>query len=254
MRHYVLGILMVLLASPTWAAEAGKVVLSLGKNVAQLPDQQARSLKRKSLIFSQDIVTTGAKGQLQLKFTDGSRLSLRSATQFKVEEYNFDSTEPEKGKSIYRLLKGGMRTITGAISDANVDQYKVNTPIATIGVRGTHYELFFCDKACAKSQQGEYGLYGQVLEGAIFIASGDEVHDIVAGTHFFLGGDNRLQTSSKPLSRAFLPQGAEHLMQSEVPALQVNPTPEFEKSPSLNQTPATPATPSPDPYRPGALK
>lgn len=250
MRQYALGMLMVLLASPTWAAEAGKVVLSLGKNVAQLPDQPARSLKRKSLIFSQDIVTTGAKGQLQLKFTDGSRLSLRSATQFKVEEYNFDSADPKKGKSIYRLLKGGMRTITGAISDANVDQYRVNTPIATIGVRGTHYELFFCNKACAKSGQSEYGLYGQVIEGAIFIAAGEEVHDIVAGTHFFLGGDNRLQISQQSFVRASPAQDTEKLIKSEVPAMQVNPVLDFEQNTSPNQTPTTP---DPDPSRPGAL-
>ena len=239
MRQYVLVMLMVLLASPAWATEAGTVVLSLGKNVAQLPDQQARTLKRKSPIFSQDIVTTGAKGQLQLKFTDGSRLSLRSATQFKVEEYKFDDSDPEKGKSIYRLLKGGMRTITGAISDANVDQYKVNTPIATIGVRGTHYELFFCDKACAKSGQSEYGLYGHVLEGTIFIASGDEVHDIVAGTHFFLGGDNRLQISQQSFVRASSPQATEELIKSEMPAMQVKPTPEFDQRrvPAPNPSP-----------------
>ena len=88
-----------------------------------------------------------------------------------------------------------------------------------------------------------------MIEGAIFIAAGEEVHDIVAGTHFFLGGDNRLQISQQSFVRASPAQDTEKLIKSEVPAMQVNPVLDFEQNTSPNQTPTTP---DPDPSRPGA--
>ena len=61
-----------------WAQEpAGSVVLSVGKNTAQQPESEVRLLKRKSEIYTQDLILTGDKGRLQLRFSDGSRLAMR---------------------------------------------------------------------------------------------------------------------------------------------------------------------------------
>lgn len=169
--------------------KAASVVLSIGKNVAQQPNQEHRSLKRKSAIYQNDQIMTGSKGQLQLRFTDNSRISLRPETIFRVAEYRYQNSSPEKGRSVYRLLKGGLRTITGAISDANVENYQVKTPIATIGVRGTHYSLFYCDKSCKETTRSKIGLYGYVLEGEIVLASDSVRAPIQAGRYFFLGGN-----------------------------------------------------------------
>lgn len=188
--------LFFVIGCPVNAQEiAASVVLSIGKNYAQLPEHEARLLKRKSEVFSNDQISTGPKGQLQLRFTDGSRLSLRQETLFHIENYQFDGNEPEGGSSVYRLIKGGLRTITGTISSANTDNYRVNTPIATIGVRGTDYELFLCDQRCADSGQEQYGLFGQVLEGTIFLDIAGKKTDIQAGLHFFLDGNRNLRLS-----------------------------------------------------------
>jgi hypothetical protein len=171
------------------ADKVASVVLSLGKNTAQLLDQDTRILKRKSSIYSQDLINTGSKGQLQLRFTDNSRVSLRPDTLFRVDEYRFQKNVPGDGKSVYRLLKGGLRTITGAISHANVDNYQIKTPIATIGVRGTHYSLFYCDKSCQEATRSKIGLYGYVLEGEIVVGNDAIRAPISAGRYFFLGGN-----------------------------------------------------------------
>jgi len=42
---------------------------------------------------------------------------------------------------VSRLLQGGFRTITGLISKRHPEAYRVETPVATIGVRGTQYEV-----------------------------------------------------------------------------------------------------------------
>ncbi|WP_415893730.1 FecR domain-containing protein [Neptuniibacter sp. PT8_73] len=171
------------------ADKAGHVLLSVGTNSAKLPAQDVRPLKRKSEIYSLDSISTGSKGRLQIRFTDGSRLSLRPDTLFNVEDYRFSESLPKDGKSVYRLLKGGLRTLTGAISDNNKDNYEVRTPIATIGVRGTHYTLFYCDKACQETTRAQMGLYGYVLEGEIVVGNKSIKAPIQMGRYFFLGGN-----------------------------------------------------------------
>jgi hypothetical protein len=41
------------------------------------------------------------------------------------------------------LIEGGFRTITGLIAKQNPSDYQMNTPVATIGVRGTEYAVYF---------------------------------------------------------------------------------------------------------------
>lgn len=196
LKKWFVSCLFFVTCGPVYAQDtAASVVLSIGKNYAQQPEQEARPLKRKSEVFSNDQISTGPKGQLQLRFTDGSRLSLRPETLFHIENYQFDGNKPKDGSSVYRLIKGGLRTITGTISSANTDNYRVNTPIATIGVRGTDYELFFCDQSCADSGMEQYGLFGQVLEGTIFLDVAGKKTDIHAGLHFYLGNNENLHLS-----------------------------------------------------------
>ncbi|MGH8446844.1 MAG: hypothetical protein ACREVL_16350, partial [Solimonas sp.] len=52
-------------------------------------------------------------------------------------------------RAFLRLLKGGFRTVSGLIGKANPDEYRVTTPVATIGIRGTDYYAYICDLACA---------------------------------------------------------------------------------------------------------
>jgi len=191
MIKWILPVVLAFVCMPSAMAadKAGHVLLSVGSNTARLPEQDIRQLKRKSEIYSLDSISTGSKGRLQIRFTDGSRLSLRPDTLFNVEEYRFSANKPKEGKSVYRLLKGGLRTLTGAISDNNKENYEVHTPIATIGVRGTHYTLFYCDKTCQETTRAQMGLYGYVLEGEIVVGNKSIKAPIQMGRYFFLGGD-----------------------------------------------------------------
>jgi hypothetical protein len=234
------------------AESAASVILSVGKNTAQLPDQELRSLKRKSLIFQQDLVSTGSNGRLQLRFTDNSRVSLRPDTLFKVDEYQYQKNDPSKGKSVYRLLKGGLRTITGAISGADVDNYQIQTPIATIGVRGTHYSLFYCDTACHEATRSRVGLYGYVLEGEIVVGNDQGMASVVAGHYFFLGGSgSSLQIQETPFDlfeqlKDLGPDLMAGPQGNSVPALDVNSRSVIRTIPEPAQFPET--IPSPRGY------
>jgi hypothetical protein len=51
-------------------------------------------------------------------------------------------------RAFFRLLKGGFRAVSGLIGKVDRNEYRVDTPVATIGIRGTDYLLILCDEAC----------------------------------------------------------------------------------------------------------
>ncbi|WP_420600407.1 FecR family protein [Neptuniibacter sp.] len=222
-RILVVGFMLFSLTAGAVVDEkAGMVILSLGKNFAQLPDSDARALKRKSEIYNQDTVTTATNGRLQLRFTDGSRLSLGEGSQFYVEQYQYAEDAANEGRSVYKLLKGSLRTITGAISKADSDNYLLKTPIATIGVRGTDYELTICDRYCEDDSGDAIGLYGQVFEGIILAATESQTVDIISGTHFYISEMGRIQVSSQSFLNRIEDSMPDFKMEA-IPAQDVSP-------------------------------
>lgn len=106
---------------------------------------EERALTRRSSLFEGDRVSTGPGAKTQIKFTDGSIIALRDNTELLIENYQF-SKQSGEDKSILKLVKGGFRAITGVIGKNNPEDYKVNTNLATIGIRGTHFELVLAEE------------------------------------------------------------------------------------------------------------
>jgi hypothetical protein len=96
-------------------------------------------------------------------------VALRSDTSFKVEQYEFQGKPAQEQKTLFSLLKGGMRTVTGLIGRVNHDNYAVKTPTATVGIRGTNYTLVQCDANCRNPNgtAAPGGTYGAVTDGRI---------------------------------------------------------------------------------------
>lgn len=82
----------------------------------------------------------------------------------------------------FRLLKGGFRTVTGLIGKTDRAQYRVSTQTATIGIRGTDYEVILCDDTCSQDPviQGQVpgsgtakgGTVVGVIRGGVFVNTG----------------------------------------------------------------------------------
>lgn len=108
-------------------------------------------------LSEQMVISTGNASRAVLKFEDGQLIVLRSNTTFRVQRYNFDTTQPEKSNILFSLLKGGLRAVTGLIGKQHKQNFKLTTPTATIGIRGTDFMLH---------TEGD-GLAGQVTSGGI---------------------------------------------------------------------------------------
>lgn len=135
------GVICLLLLTLSLAAQAegiGKVIAARGDTHALNDEGVQRTLKRRSAVFNGDTLVTGADARLQVRFADGTLLALRPESEYRVDSYQYDQAEDDENFST--LLKGGFRTITGVISKDDPEAYKVKTPVATIGVRGTNYE------------------------------------------------------------------------------------------------------------------
>jgi len=141
--NWLLLISFLLLASHPSMGMAQQQSTSAGKTIVARGDvnaghlQQMRSLKRRAPIFTLDTVTTGADSRTQLRMIDGGLLSLKQLSQVNIASYDFNPVNKE-GSVAMSLVKGGLRTLTGALIKKN-NNYQLTTPVASIGVRGTHY-------------------------------------------------------------------------------------------------------------------
>ncbi len=123
------------------ATVAGQVIVASGEVAAVTPSGESRPLARKSEFYSGEILKTGADSRAQVKFIDNALLSLKPNSELRVDDYRFDPANKDNNASVMTLVKGGLRTITGIISKQKPDAYRINTPVASIGVRGTDLEL-----------------------------------------------------------------------------------------------------------------
>jgi hypothetical protein len=100
-------------------------------------------------VYPGDMVETGPRGQTMLVFRDESKLTLGATTQFRVDDFTFDATQPQEGRFLVSLLKGTARALTGLIGKAQPKNVGFKTATATIGIRGTGLDIACDDGGCS---------------------------------------------------------------------------------------------------------
>lgn len=164
--------------------KAGTVTHSSGPLMAKKADGTIKALTINSVVELGDTLVTEKKTYARIKFTDNGEMVLRPNTQFRVSSYNFKQEEPRQDRAVFNLIKGGMRSITGLIGKrGNQDSYKLETPTAIAGVRGTTYECKICDGNCGSIPNG---LYLFVLSGAIEVKNNAGAQNITAGQYAYV--------------------------------------------------------------------
>lgn len=126
-----------------------------------------------------DTAVTGAGAYVRIEMTDGGEIVLRPNSQLKIEGYAYSEAKPAEDSFIFSMLKGGMRTVTGLIGKrGNRDAYNLKTETATVGIRGTQFDLRVCQANCGALPDGTYVAvrFGAVLTsnaaGSLGVAAG----------------------------------------------------------------------------------
>lgn len=171
LRPLLLGTLGALFAHAALAEPAGRVLSLLGDVTVSRAGKNIK-LTQGANIEAGDRLVVGDKSSVQIRFTDESIVSLRPNSEFKIEDYQF-KRNVETDRSTFNLVKGGLRTITGAIGKGNQQNYGVKTSTATIGIRGTHYVLVSCLNSCFNpdGSLAPNGLFGGVTDGRIAVTN-----------------------------------------------------------------------------------
>lgn len=135
-------------ARPNIAQASARVLQLRGELNASDASGQRRRLVQGASVYPGDLLETGAQAQAVLVFRDESRVSLGAATRFRVDQFVFDANNAREGQFLVSLLRGSLRALTGLIAKANTRNVTLTTATATIGVRGTGWDVV-CTGACA---------------------------------------------------------------------------------------------------------
>lgn len=155
-------------AQPGNAQVVARVAFMRGRAMAySSSSEQQRNLYSGGPVYEGDVLTTLGNSMAVLAFTDESRISLLQNSSFKIDQYLLDQEQAENSVSVINLIKGGLRAVTGRIAKLNRKNTRFTTVMATIGIRGTGFDLL-CDGVCQETlDDNAAGLQIDVWDGTI---------------------------------------------------------------------------------------
>lgn len=114
---------------------------------ANLPTSGTDQVKTGDLVFRGDLVRTGANGALSIAFVDGTSFNVSSNAQMELNEFVYDP-KGHSNSTLFSLAKGTFTFIAGDI--AHTGDMKVDTPVGTVGIRGTAPRIEIQDDGTVK--------------------------------------------------------------------------------------------------------
>jgi hypothetical protein len=142
-------------------------------------------------LFQGDLIETGKRGFVGIAFSDRTRIVLRHNTRFMINEYRYDGAQPEADSFAVSLLRGALRSVTGLLGQRSAERIRYSTTTATIGIRGTRFDLW-CVASGSYGQGGggsggaettecDRGVVTTVREGRVAQANSSGVVELSAG-------------------------------------------------------------------------
>ena len=218
-------------ASDTGPEIAGSVAIAQGSVTDTAKDGSVRQLKDGDDVYPGDSFVVGPDSYLDMDLEDTGRILLRPNTSFQITSYHFEPAahdangptdangqpliKPQQPENaFFRLVKGGLRAVDGLIGHSTPQNYGVETPVATIGVRGTAFDVRYCGDDCGDetdaSGKPENGLYTSVSDGSVDVKNDDgDVVTPAGHSGFVKSRKQRMQalaTRPKALRHMALPE------------------------------------------------
>lgn len=162
----IVGFAWFFMANSVFAAEAAGIVERLQGSAQIISNGSQKNVEVKSEVYQGDQITTARDAEVLIRMTDGTVFAVRPNSNMYVSEYRFDNKNNDNDSLLIKLVKGGFRSVTGAIGKRNPQKVKFNTPTATIGIRGTDFEVAVLDE---NKKDAEAGTYNKVFQGATYL-------------------------------------------------------------------------------------
>lgn len=140
---------------------AGKVVAT-GRQGDRGTEAQGRLLALGAPLYRQDSLTSDDGSRAMLLFRDGGRVSLGANSAMEIKDYRWQEPGHESHFAL-RLLRGGLRSMTGMLGQSKPQAMGIETPVGLVGIRGTVFDLLLAEPE-ADSQPV---LYSYVHQGEV---------------------------------------------------------------------------------------
>ncbi|OGA40551.1 MAG: hypothetical protein A3G24_18805 [Betaproteobacteria bacterium RIFCSPLOWO2_12_FULL_62_13] len=180
---------IVLGCTPATAAQpVGEVIHVYGIASAQRAGEDLRFIQKGDPLNEGDVIETGGRGFAVIGLKDGSKMTLRPDTTFAIDKFSHDAKEES---ALFRLLKGGLRAVSGLIAKRNPQGVRVSTATATIGIRGTSFDARICGPECAHESRAAQKVAAAPQDSIVARVA------ILAGTTSAVGVDGQVRTISR---------------------------------------------------------
>lgn len=126
---------------PSTPPVVGEATLVIGRARIVATDGTSSNALVGSAVRVGDRIETQAGGHVYLRFVDGGNVSIRPQSRMQIESYSHNPQQPQLGAIKFKLEEGTARSITGAWGEAARERFRLNTPVAAIGVRGTDFTV-----------------------------------------------------------------------------------------------------------------
>ncbi|MBR9829047.1 MAG: FecR domain-containing protein, partial [Oceanospirillales bacterium] len=117
---------------------AGTVILATGESW-RLSTEGRTPLSRKASVYAGDHLIT-AEGSMTLRMQDNAIVNLQPHSKMIIHAYQ-PATAEEEAAIRFELTQGTVRTRTGKIGEDAHHRYRLDTPFAALGIRGTDYTV-----------------------------------------------------------------------------------------------------------------
>ena len=141
MREWMLVLAALLLASMPAAAQdedAIGYVKTVEGDAYVLRGEARIRLEPGAPVYRNDALRTGEDGAVGLTLKDSTRLSMGNSTELVLSRFEFVPSENQLG-FVARLTRGTLLYISGVIAKLSAESISLETPVATIAVRGTRF-------------------------------------------------------------------------------------------------------------------
>ncbi len=197
-RQHELFSISLAVAFATFSAAAlgstGQVTQLSGTLSVRKADGSIRILSQRSEVENGDTVNTERDSYAQIKFTDGAQITLKPNTTVKIENFKYTEDDPKDDSFVYRLVKGGLRAVTGLVGKRSKEKYQLETATATVGIRGTTFSADDCvsnrdlNSDCRRLDPA---VYIGVADGEVVVMNGRGELGLVAGQFGLISANER---------------------------------------------------------------
>ena len=136
--NLLVAVLLIAIGNSYAAEPIGGVIEQSGKagSIVRLSGEELTATLQTDIVSFDEVETEN--GRLKIQFVDETQVSLTEHTYMEIDEYVYDP-DPSKSKMALNFVQGTARFATGGLGLVPKENIQIQTPTATIGIRGTDF-------------------------------------------------------------------------------------------------------------------